>query len=58
MATITDRPRRGYRTLRWALAEADYERFLSDGEFAKTQLDQMYDPHPELFPEAWRHGYA
>jgi hypothetical protein len=39
-----------------ALAEADYERFLSDGEFAKTQLDQMYDQHPELFPEAWRHG--
>jgi hypothetical protein len=58
MATITDRPRRGYRTIRLALAEANYERFLSDGEWAKTQLDQMYDQHPELFPEAWHHGYA
>jgi hypothetical protein len=31
---------------------------MSDGEFARAQLDQMHSQHPELFPEAWGRGYA
>ena len=58
MTTVIDHPRRGYRTIRLALAEADYARFMSDGEFARAQLDQMHGQHPELFPEAWDLGYA
>ena len=58
MTTVIDHPRRGYRTIRLALAEADTARFMSDGEFARAQLDQMYSRHPELFPEAWGRGYA
>ena len=58
MTTVIDHPRRGYRTIRLALAEADYARFMSDGEFARAQLDQMHSQHPELFPEAWGRGYA
>ncbi len=59
MTTVIDHPRRGYRTIRLALAEADYARLMSDGEFfARAQLDQRYSRHPELFPEAWGRGYA
>lgn len=58
MTTVIDHPRRGHRTIRLALAEADYARLMSDGEFARAQLDQMHSQHPELFPEAWGRGYA
>ena len=58
MTTVAHRPPRGYRTLRLPLAEADYEQFISKGEFAKGQLDQLYGLHPELFPEAWGQGYV
>ena len=58
MTTVAHRPPRGYRTLRLPLAEADYEQFISNGEFAKGQLDQLYGLHPELFPEAWGQGYV
>ena len=58
MTTVIDHPRRGYRTIRLALAEADYARFMSDGQFARAQLDQMDSQHPELFPEAGCLGYA
>ena len=58
MTTVIDHPRRGYRTIRLALAEADYARFMSNGEVARAQLDQMHSQHPELFPEAWGQGYA
>jgi len=37
MTTVIDHPRRGYRTIRLALAEADYARFMRDGEFARAQ---------------------
>jgi len=56
MTTVAHQPPRGYRTLRLPLAEADYEQFISNGEFAKGQLDQLYGLHPELFPEAWDRG--
>jgi hypothetical protein len=42
MMTVIDRPRRGYRTIRLALAEADYAWLMSDGELARAQLDQMH----------------
>jgi hypothetical protein len=58
MSTVTQRPARGYRTLRLPLAEADYERFLSEGEFAKAQLEHLYRQHPEAFPAAWGQGYV
>ena len=58
MPTVTDRPKRGYRTIRLPLAEADYERFISDEAFARAQLDQVYSQWPELFPDGWGQGYA
>ena len=58
LATVIDHPRRGYRTIRLALAEADYERFRRDGEFASAQVDQRYGRYPERFPEAGCRGYA
>ena len=56
MTTVAHQPPRGYRTLRLPLAEADYEQFISKGEFAKEQLDQLYGLHPEWFPEAGGQG--
>ena len=56
MTTVAHRPPRGYRTLRLPLAEADYEQFISNSEFAKGHLDQLSGLHPELFPEAWGQG--
>ena len=58
MSTVTDRPRRGYRTIRLPLVEADYERFISDEAFARAQLDRLYGQSPELFPDGWGQGYA
>jgi hypothetical protein len=58
MPTVTDRPKRGYRTIRLPVAEADYERFISDDEFARAQLDRLYEQSPELFPDGWGQGYV
>ena len=58
MNTLPHRAGRGDRTIRLALAEAEYERFLGDGEFAKEQLEELYGWHPELFPEGWEGGYV
>ena len=58
MSTVTHRARRGYRTLRLPLSEADYERFMNEGAFAKAQLDELYERHPELFPAEFNQGYA
>ena len=41
MTTVAHQPPRGYQTLRLPLAEADYEQFISHGEFAKVPLDQL-----------------
>lgn len=58
MNTVAHRAARGHRTIRLPLVEADYERFLSEGEWARAQLDRLYGQHPELFPEGWRRGYV
>lgn len=58
MSTVAHRATRGHRTIRLPLAEADYERFLSEGEWARAQLDRLYGQHPELFPEGWSQGYV
>lgn len=58
MSTVTQPLRRGYRTLRLPISEADYERFMMDNALAKAQLDELYERHPELFPAKFDHGYA
>lgn len=58
MSTVTHRARRGYRTLRLPLSEADYERFMNEGAFAKAQLNELYERHPELFPAEFTQGYS
>lgn len=58
MSTVAHRATRGHRTIRLPIAEADYERFLNEGELARAQLNRLYGRHPELFPEGWRHGYV
>jgi hypothetical protein len=58
MSTVAHRTTRGHRTIRLPLTEVDYERFLSEGEWARAQLDRLYGQHPELFPEGWRQGYV
>ena len=58
MNTVAHRATRGHRTIRLPLTEADYERFLSESEWAREQLDRLYGQHPELFPEGWRQGYV
>jgi hypothetical protein len=56
--TVAHRPTRGYRTLRLPIAEADYERFMTESEFARAQLDRLDRQYPELFPEGLAQGYA
>lgn len=58
MSTVTEHPKRGYRTIRLPLAQADYERFISDETFARGQLDRLYGQYPELFPVEWEQGYV
>lgn len=58
MSTVTHHLRRGYRTLRLPIAETDYERFMTDTVYARARLADLYEHHPELFPENWAAGYA
>lgn len=58
MATVTHRQAKGYRTLRLPICEADYERFMNDSVYAKTQLAMWYERYPELFPVEFDQGYA
>lgn len=58
MTTVTQHPARGYRTVRLPIAEADYERFMNDTDFARARLDELHKRYPELFPESWQKGYA
>ena len=55
---VTDKPRRGYRTLRLPLKESDYQQFIDDREFAKKTLDCFYQEFPELFPPTFNQGYV
>ena len=58
MATVTHPPKKGYRTIRLPLSEAEYDDFLSNRDYAKARLDALYEDFPELFPEAFPRGYA
>lgn len=55
---IPDKPRRGYRTIRLPLSEADYPRFVNDIVFAKKKIDQLFHEYPELFPATCAEGYV
>ena len=55
---IAYKPRRGYRTIRLPIKEADYFRFVNDIAFARTIVDQLYHEHPELFPAIFAEGYV
>lgn len=48
----------GYRTLLLPLARHEYDDFISDNDFAKERLEQLYGHYPELFPEDFEHGYV
>ncbi len=58
MPTVAQASLRGYRTLRLPIAEADYDRFMIDTDYARVVLDELFVQHPELFPPTWSHGYA
>jgi len=58
MATVTHPPKKGYRTIRLPLSEAEYDDFLINRAYAKARLDELYEGFPELFPEAFPGGYT
>ena len=58
MTTVSHPPRKGYRTIRLPLGELDYEWFIQDHTYAKARLEDLYEDHPDLFPEAFGGGYA
>lgn len=58
MDTVAHRPTRGYRTIRLPIAEAEYERFMNESEFAKAQIDRLDRQYPEIFPEGLEGGYV
>ena len=58
MSTVAQPPRRGYRTLRLPISEADYERFMTENASAKGLLDELYARYPELFPAEFAQGYV
>ena len=57
---ISDKPRRGYKTLRLPFPEPDYNHFVSDTSFARKELDRIYEETPELFPTTFHNdkGYV
>jgi len=58
MTTVSHPPKKGYRTIRLPLAESEYERFITDRSYAHSRLEEFYELHPELFPQAFGWGYA
>lgn len=58
MPTIAHPTKKGYRTIRFPLAESEYERFLTDRSSAKARLEELYEEFAELFPDAFPWGYA
>lgn len=55
--SVTDSPRRGYRTLRLPIAEPLYVHFVDDVSFAREMVDKCYAECPELFPAKFDEGY-
>jgi hypothetical protein len=58
MTTVSHPPRKGHRTIRLPLAELEYDWFIQDRTYAKSRLEELYEDHPELFPETFGWGYA
>ena len=56
--SITEKPTKGYQTIRLPLEQTEYELFLVDKDIAKAQIDKLYSEYPELFPEEMMHGYV
>ncbi len=56
--SITEKPTKGYHTIRLSLEQTEYELFLSDKDVAKAQINKLYSQYPELFPEEMMHGYV
>lgn len=55
---VTDKPRRGYRTIRLPIQESEYSKFVNDVVFARKKTDQLYHEYPELFPDTFVQGYV
>lgn len=47
MTTVSHPPKKGYRTIRLPLTEAEYDRFLTDRPYAKSRLEELHELHPE-----------
>ncbi len=58
MTTVAHQPAKGHRTLRLPIDDADHERFLADGGFAKERIEALHGQHPELFPEGMGQGFV
>jgi hypothetical protein len=58
MTTVSHPPKKGYRTIRLPLREVEYDQFLTNRLYAKRRLEELYECHPELFPEALGWGYT
>ena len=58
MTTVSHPPKKGYRTIRLPLSEPEYDQFIQDRPYARSRLEELYELHPELFPEAFGWGYA
>ena len=55
---VTEKPRRGYRTIRLPIQESEYFKFENDVVFAREKTDQLYQKYPELFPATFVEGYV
>lgn len=49
---------KGYKTIRFPIDESDYERFMTDIEFARSHIDGLISRHGELFPGQIEKGYG
>jgi hypothetical protein len=58
MTAVSHPPKKGYRTIRLPLTEAEYDQFLTDRLYAKSRLEELHEFYPELFPEALGWGYT
>jgi hypothetical protein len=56
MMTVSHPSKKGYRTIRLPLDELEYDWFIQDRTYAKNRLEELYEDHPELFPEAFGGG--
>jgi len=56
MITVAHAPKKGYRTIRLPLAEAEYDRFLTNRAYAKAQLEEFSEDVPAWFPDAFPWG--